>query len=311
MSDQSRRARADWAQFEAAGRDLEARAEALDLEREDLAEEIEPLRLAIEGGSIEYKRNLVDTAFRAIEEARYRSLTGRQITEIAKRFGKLAFVSTIQRQIADGTIVLRDRPRSEGEHYEPEPQTDVKQIIAEIQERVKQEPQIRTRQPVKNILMQLSRYSRELEQFKEVTASTPQDTRAGMAENFKRISEEIFASIRRNYEQLVSEERSSVAQQPQHILLRVPVKELAGLFLRQVRAAVEIRSGLLFTRDEQSGMRERLLELAERHEQVRRLIDEEERGYREISGTERIAIEVARAFAGELERRIERETEVY
>lgn len=311
MSDQNRRARADWTQFEAAGRDLEARAEALGLEREDLAEEIEPLRLAIEGGSIEYKRNLVDAAFRAMEEARYRSLTGKQITGIANQFGKLAFVCTVQRQIADGTIVLRDKPRSEGEHYEPEPQTDVKQIIAEVQERVKKEPQIRTRQPVKNILMQLSRYSRELEQFKDVTASTPQDTRAGMAENFKRTSEEIFASIRRNYEQLVQEERSAVARQPQHILLRVPIKELSGLFLRQARAAVEIRSGLLFARDEQSGMRERLLELAARHEQVRHLIDEEERGYQDISGTPRIAIEVARSFARELEKRFERETEVY
>src|SRR6056297_1532042 len=264
MSDHNRRARADWAQFEAAGKDLGARARALGLERETLAGQIEPLKLALEGGSIEYKRTLLVEAFRAIEDARYRSLTSAQILGIARQFAIFTYVCTLQRLIADGTIVVRDRPAGERAPAPPaEEAADVKSIIAEIQERVQHEPELRTRQPVKNILMQLSRYSRELEQFKEVTARTPADKRGGMAVNFRHTTDEIFASIRKNYEQLGREDRDAIASAPQHILLRLPVKKLAGLFLREARAGMEVRSGLLFAREEQSGTRELLLELAE------------------------------------------------
>ncbi len=313
MSDHNRRARADWAQFEAAGRDLTARARALGLERETLAGQVEPLKLALEGGSIEYKRTLLLEAFRAIEDARYRSLTSAQILGIARQFAIFTFVSTLQRLLADGTIVVRDRPANErtAEPTEEEPEADVKTIIAEIQERVQHEPELRTRQPVKNILMQLSRYSRELEQFKEVTARTPADKRGGMAVNFRQTTDEIFASIRRNYEQLVQADRDAIASAPQHILLRLPVKKMAGLLLREARAGMEVRSGLLFAREEQSGTRELLLELAENRAPMLELIDEEARVSLEIAGTERIANQLSLAFARELEKRIERETEVY
>jgi hypothetical protein len=314
MSDQSRRARADWTAFDATGGDLETRADALGLEREDLAAQAEPLELAVEGGILEYKRTLLNDAFRAIEQARYRSLTGAQILGIAKQFGVYAYVATVQRFMADGTMPLREhRPKAE----EPEPseadeaEADVKQIIAEIQERVKKEPELRTRQPVKNILMQLSRYSRELEQFKDVTARTPPDKRGNIAKNFRMTTEEIFASIRRNYQQLEREEREAMPTQPQNILLRIPVDKLSGLFLKQSRAAVEVRSGLLFAHEEQYQTRELLLSLADYHERMLAMVDEEETSYRELTGTDRLAILASRTFAGEVKKRIERETEVY
>ena len=311
MSDQSRRARADWAAFEAPGRDLEGRAEALGLEREVLAEQIEPLQLAVESGVIEYKRTLVDEAFRALEDARYRSLTQAQILGVASYFGIYAYVCTIQRQMADGIIVIRDHHHKEAERPEPEQQTDVKQIIAEVQERAKAEPDLRLKQPVKNILMQLSRYSRELEQFKEVTARTPADKRAPIAANFKQSTEEIFASIRRNYEQLAQDDKSSLATQPQHILLKLPIKNLSSIFVSQARASIEVRSSILFAKDEQQGTREMLLQTAERHQEFVGKIDEEAAGYKDLGQTESLARQVSRAFAQELRKKIERETEVY
>lgn len=314
MSDQSRRARAEWTAFDASGRDLEARADALGLEREDLAAQVEPLELAVEGGILEYKRTLVNEAFRAIEQARYRSLTGAQILGIAKQFGICAYVATVQRFMADGTVPLRaHRPKAdEAEPSEAEEaETDVKQIIAEIQERVQKEPELRTRQPVKNILMQLSRYSRELEGFKEVTARTPPDKRGNIAKGFRETTEEIFQSIRRNYRELEQEERRAIPTQPQNILLRIPLDKLSGLFLKQSRAAVEVRSGLLFAHEEQYQTRELLLSLADYHERMLAMIDEEEQRYRELAGTDRLAITAARTFASEVEKRIERETEVY
>lgn len=325
MSDQNRRVRSDWAQFEAAGRDLEGRARALDLEREHLAAEIEPIELAIEGGLPEYKRGRLNEAFRILADARYRSLTSAQILDVARSFGLFAYVVTIQRLIADGTLRVREHPprdRHEGSDENdapivaeapPEPQSeiDVKQIIAEIQELVQNDPDARMRQPVKNILMQLSRYRRELEQVKEITARTTPDKRAPIAENFKKTSGEIFASIRRNYEQLGLAEREAVHVEPQNVLLRVAIKELVPLLNRQVRAAMEIRSSLLHAREEQYGTRETLLALADRRDATLALVAEEEKLYGRIAGTERLVRHVARSFALEVARRVERETEVY
>lgn len=314
MSDRNRRARADWSAFEAAGRDLEGRAEALGLEREELAAQIEPLQLTVESGVLEYKRSLLNETFRAIEDARYRSLSSVQILGIAKELGIYTYVTTLQRLMADGTIVIRPhhaKPGDEPAEAPEEPEIDIKQIIAEVQERVQQDAEVRTRQPVKNILMQLSRYSRELEQFKELTARTPADKRGGIAANFRKTTEEIFASIRRNYEQLAQEERAAIPTQPQHILLRIPIRKLSGLYLKQSKSAMEVRSGLLYAREEQYQTREMLLDLAEYHAPMMKQIDEEEAHYRELAGTERLAIQVARTWAQELEKKIGRETEVY
>ena len=310
MGDQSRRVRADWTIYEAAGRDLEARAQTIGLERDELAAQIEPLELAVESGCLEYKRQALNTAFRAIEDARYRSVSSAQIAAVARQFGLYAYVTTVQRLMADGTIQIRDRQPEESVVAEPEPEIDVKKILAEIQERVKEDPALRTRQPVKNILMQLSRYTRELEQFKELTARTPAEKRGGIAENFRRTTEEIFSSIRRNYEQVQREERAAPVQ-PRHILLRIPIKPLAGLYLKQARAAMEVRSGLLYAREEQQGTREMLLALSDRHEPMLAMVDEEATSYLELSGTKELAHQMARAFARELAKRIERETEVY
>lgn len=324
MSDQNRRVRADWAQFEAAGRDLERRAEALGLEREHLAGEIEPLGLAIEGGLPEYKSTRLTEAFRVLADARYRSLTSAQILDVARSFALFAYVVTIQRLICDGTLKVREHPprdRRDGagdmeavvEEAAPEPhsEVDVKRIIAEIQELVQTDPDARMRQPVKNILMQLSRYRRELEQVKEITARTTPDKRGPIAENFKRTSGEIFASIRRNYEQLGLAEREAVRVEPKNVLLRVEIKELVPLVNRQIRTAVETRSILLHARDEQYGTRETLLALADRREETLATIAEEQAIYARIAGTDRLVRHVARAFALEVARRIERETEIY
>ena len=311
MNEQDRRARADWVQFEAAGRDLEKRAEALGLSRDDLQAQLEPLALASERGILEYKHGAAGTAFRELDQARYRSLAAGEITEVARRFGVLVFVAGVQRMMCDGVIVLKERKTQDAAPVEPDREIDVKAIIAEIEERAKADPEFRTRQPVKNILTSLSRYSRELEEFKEVTARTPPERRGQIAANFRRTSEEIFAGIRKQYEQLQAEERAAVPSEPQNILLRLPIREFSPFVLRQAKEASEVRSHLLFARDEQQGTRELLVSTADRQDRFLGLIRDEEAKYLEIGGTDRVTRAIARAFAVEIGRRLAREAEYY
>ena len=74
MSDRERRIRAEWVLIQGAGRDLEKVAEALELDRGDLEAQLEPLKLSVENGCLEYKLLLVNSIFRQLENERYKSL---------------------------------------------------------------------------------------------------------------------------------------------------------------------------------------------------------------------------------------------
>lgn len=314
MSDRESRVRADWSQIQAAGRDLETVAEALDLTREDLETQLEPLKLSVEDGCLEYKQDLINRVFRQLENERYRSLPADALDSVARDLGLIIYVSTIQRLLADGQLPLRDRPgkASEANPQAPEtPPTEVKDIIAEVQQRVKEQPDIKTRQPVKNILMQLSRYSKELNEFKELTARIPKDKAAAVGENFRKTTEEIYASIRKNYEQLLAEDDAARPREAQNILLRIDLKSISPVYQRQAREASAVRTTLRYARDEQFGTRELLLELADRHPDFDKLVQAERGRYQELGGTAAVAHEIAMAFAFEISKRITREIEYF
>ena len=312
MGDRQQRIRADWSAVEERGKDLEALGEILDLGRVDLQAQIEPLQLAVEGGCVEYKRSVAIGAFRELDGARFRSLSNAAIADLARQFSILVYIATAQRMMCDGTLVVRER-RSEPRQdpIEEETQRDIKEIIAGIQKRIGVEPEFKARPPVKNILMQLSRYTRELDALKEATERTPKEKRRPMVANFQRVTEEIYASIRRNYEQLEADELAEIPTTPQHILLRFDLKPLVPVCMRQARLASGIRSSLVYIREEQFGIRELLSESAGQADQFQKQLSEEEQKYLEIGGTETIGHRIALGFRSEIEKRIAREIDYY
>ena len=311
MSDRQRRIQSDWNAVEERARDLEALGGVLGLTREDLAAQMEPLELAVEGGCVEYKRGISLAAFRELDGARFKSLSSSAIQALAKRFSVLVYVTVAQRMLCDGTLIVRERQSETEVVTEEKPQREIKEIIAEVQERIAKEPEIKARQPVKNILLQLTRYTRELENLKEATARTPADKRPPIAANFRTVSEEIYASIRRNYEQLEADEKAEQPKPPQHILLRFDMKPVIPLCRKQARLASEIRSSLNYIREEQIGIRELLEESAGRSAQFGALLDQERSLYEEIGGTETIGLKIALGFRSEIQKRIGREIAYY
>ncbi len=313
MSDRTRRIRADWVVLQETGRDLEQLAELLGLGREELEAQIEPIKLSVEEGCLEYKQAVVNRLFRELENERYRSLSAAALAGIASDLAVLIYVTTIQRLLADGQLPLRvqQQREKEAEPEEKSAQRDIKEIIAEVEQRVKENPELRTRQPIKNILMQLNRYSKELNEFRELTERIPKEKAQAVAVNFRKITEEIYASIRRNHDLFVAEEQAAMPKKPQNVLLRIDLKSLSRVYTEQGRRASAVRSTVLFTRDEQYGTRELLIEAAGEHRHFDKLIVAERTRYRELGGTETVAREIAKAFAAEISRRIQREIEYY
>jgi len=161
------------------------------------------------------------------------------------------------------------------------------------------------------VLMQLSRYTIEMTEFREFTSRIPKEKAAAVAVNFRKTTDEIFASIRRNYEQLLSEEQSAVTKTPANILLRIDLKSVAAIYQRQAREAASVRTALNFARDEQFGTREVLIELAGRHADFEKLVEAEQLRYQELGGTANVAREIAKTFSSEIGKRIMKEVEYY
>jgi hypothetical protein len=315
MSDRDRRVRAEWGQIQSAGRDLEALADLLGLEREDLESQLEPLKLSVEEGCLEYKRNVLNSVFRELENERFKSLSSETLDRISRDLGIIVYVTTIQRLLADGQLPLRDHQARQGDDQPAEeestPSLDVKEIIADVQQRVKDDPDLRTNQPIKNVLMQLSRYSKEVNDFRELTARIPREKAAAVGANFQKTTDEIFASIRKNYEQYLADEQAALPKEPQNILMRIDLKTMVPVYQRQARETSTVRSSLGYARNEQSGTRGLLIEIAGRHPEFDRLIEEEGARYEQMGGTPALAGEIARAMTAEISKRIQREIEYF
>jgi hypothetical protein len=314
MSDRERRIRSEWGVIQSAGRDLEKVAGTLELDRDDLEAQLEPLKLSVEDGCLEYKLSIINSVFRQLANERYKSLPAATLNAISRDLGVLVYVSTIQRLLAEGQLPLRNYQNKQSDEESPAGDlapTDVKEIISEIQQRVKDEPELRTKQPVKNVLMQLSRYTKEMNEFRELTSRIPKEKAAAVAVNFRKTTDEILASIRRNYEQLLSDEQEAVPKIPQNILLRIDLKSIVPVYQRQAKEAAAVRTTLQFARDEQFGTREVLIELAGRHADFEKLVAAEQLRYQELGGTATVAREIAKAFSSEIGKRIRREIEYY
>jgi hypothetical protein len=312
MAEGQRAYTVDLRAFDAAGSDLTARAEFLELSREQLAAQIELLEASSERGCVEYKQQIASAAFRLLGEAKYKSLSTEQLNHVRTEFGILSFVTAMQRMMSLGTIRIRDIKRPDGtEAASAAPEIPIKSIIADVQQRVAADPTVKQQQEIKNILMHLQRYQREAAKLKETASGAQAQVKAAMTKNFSQQAEEIFTSIRKNYRALESDERESLRQEPGNILLRVPIKELAPLFRAQTEVTIGIRSRLARARAQGQGVREAFVESSERESEYLSLLESEFDSFGRLGGTAAVANRMAQAFAEEIRRKIALETEIY
>lgn len=307
MSDIARRVRGDWATIRAAAKRADDAAEALGLERDELISQIEPLRLSMEEGAVEYKRAQLDHAFHTLDSARFKNLDAKALQAIESRFARVIYVAMVQRLFADRTLHPR-LVKPEDPTPEVDLTPDVNSIIKEMQERVREHPEARNDQPVKNILMLLARYSKELAELKEFSGRASKTAAAAYATNFKKSSQEIFDSIKRNYAEIQARERSEASGGPSHVMLRFELEPLIPVLLTQAEFCSAMRSTVAEVRETQYGIREALVEQTGKQAQATELLERERAANLTITGSQDTARELAAAFAHEVARITERDT---
>jgi hypothetical protein len=301
------RVTAEWKGFEGVGLDPEKRSQYLGLDPEELLGEISLLRNASERGCVEYKSKRGNETMRLLEQARYRTLTSEQIAGCTDSFGKLAYVSLIQRLMCSGSLHIRDLKNTALEETKHAHRPDVKSILVDVQRRVTEDPKSKEIQEIKTILLLLSRYQRELLETKEAAAGAPPERRTAIAERFKQTSTEILTRISQNYQRLEEQESKAANRAPKSILLRLSIKDLVPLYQRQCKLAIELKTRIEWAHSENERVREALIAAGERTNGLLEMYEEEFEAFCKLGGDKRTANQLAQAFSAELQRRLELE----
>lgn len=296
MNALARRVAGDWFVLREASRSPEEIVEVLG--SPDLPQIAEGLRNTFEEGTVEYKRGVSQPALLVLEESRFRSLEHGDLDSIERAFASMVYVTLVQRLICVGIIEVRDL-RSDQIPIEDQATGDVKEIIGEIQARVRAEKGFRERPEVKNILLQVSKYRNEMDTLRKLTHNAPKETAAQIVRNSQATFGEIFASIRRNYQSIVKEDVARSPREVRNPLLKHELKPLAKLFMDQAQLFQEFRSTVAFVRTEQFRPRETLVDLADRHDEVRQTVENEKTRLVALGGSESAGRTLARQFATE------------
>jgi hypothetical protein len=273
-----RRVAGDWIEIREAAKDHFTLKDYFRLPETDVRIQIEKLNLAVEQGIVEYKRSSLNPLFRMLESSRYQSVGIETIENQLRYIQGLLYVILIERQFSNGTLKLsKERLRSAEGDISPE-DLDLKEILKELNRRIKEEPDFGKRKEVKMILLQVGMYKKEKEAISKLLATISQDKKESLLVNFKKTFGEITNKIKRIYLEMVKEESPS-ASEVRNLLDLVPLRELVPGLTAQSGSVSRVRSTLLFVKEEKYKTREILLSLEEEKGKTDGLFEEESRAF--------------------------------
>lgn len=301
MSGVDERIKGDWFEVrEALGSVSEVRVK-IGVPEPQIAEDIHGLQQS-PGGLPGYKKTRLRHAFETLEDAKYRTLESDELRSLHERFLGVALVCAVQHMIVDGTIPLPRRDVAQ-----EVPNLEIKEVIAEVQQRSVKEEGFRARPAIKNILMLISRYQREMESIKKLSVGKSKEQAAMYLRNAQNTFAEIFAGIKRNYATVIEEDMAADASVGLHPLAVVDLSRLAKPTYSQLQEVMRMAGTIGFARQEGYGVRELIVGLAAEREGWEKLVAREMALYDTVSaGTNLSPDGVNQHFVSEIVRVLER-----
>ena len=288
---------------------------------------------AIEGGIFEFKRRRLVLQLTKLEEAAYTSelfgaLASERIATTA-----LLMVCAAERAILTGEIRFLSDEENRDEQTignsesnnesktptEPPPETgerledqvaderanaDIKRIVSDIQEIVAADPSMKMHAAIKNILLQLQKYREEASTYQKLKEQATSYRLEMYSKTFAASFSKIFESIRKNYKSFLDEQEEIRHRKRGSMLDTIETKAWARLILRQIEEINRIRATFLFVEREHSGMREPLVALGARKEEIIAMVDQERRLTEDLAGGEDAGHRLSRIIAVEVARRL-------
>ena len=307
----------DWIELREKSNDLYSLLDFLAVPPNHVRVAADALRHSVEQGIVEFKRNQLAPILVTLEAARYKSLAADDMGVQERTLSVLLLAILLQRLLC-AEIVPLTRPREEKRDFGVE-SLQVSAILADINARIKTDPNLRGHPAVKNVLMQVQRYNAENQKMRELIQTIKPEMRTSFLGNFTRTFEEIIGSIRRQYSVLLLEDAAAEkARKEGFSLAVVPLKELVPLLASQAKEVSRFRSTLAHAREEKYKTREALVRLYDSRQVVLKLVEDEVKLYRRLcqriqqSSIDACAAAMASGFrdevAGLMEKQGKRET---
>ena len=249
MVDLERRISGDWIEAREAAAEQYALVKFFRLDADRLHDIARSLRLSVEEGSLEYKRALLRPVFLSLEGMQYHSVSFVELELHEQPLANLLFVILLQRLVCAGVIApAKGKPAQviSTEHI------PVDAILANLKQRIRQNPDFQKHPSVKNIIVQLTMYQKEKRKMEELLPGITADKHSTFRRNFQAVFQRIFASIRKNYGDLLVEEEARRREQEgqSDILYRASLKSLIPLLNDQAKEVSRLRSTLAFARSD-------------------------------------------------------------
>jgi hypothetical protein len=311
MMDLERRIQGDWIEEREAAADQFKLIRYFHLTVERLHDIARSLRLCVEEGILEYKRALLRPVFLSLEGMQFATVSLAELELHELPLSNLLFVVLLQRLVCLGAIApARGKPIQiiSTEHI------PVDAILANLKQRIRLNADFLKHPSVKNIIVQVALYQKEKRKMDELQPGITPDKMVHFRRNFQLIFQRIFASIRKNYADLLVEEEARRREQESHadILYQASLKSLVPLLNDQARALSRLRSTLSFARLDKYKTRPILVSVYKEKAFFSGLMDRESAGYARLcdelgrsSGLDCSAA-LGRRLAGELVRVLEK-----
>lgn len=290
----------DWYDMRQVVEDHHAYEELLEIDELGITQLLQELRASVERGTVEMKRRLVNGIITFVDSLQFDTRSFQDFEQHILAARKATYLVLLQRSYCAGEIAPRRIASVDADPMENAVrQTEFKTIVENIQKRIAKDNSARNHPMVKNILFQVTRYRRELENMKELAPNIPKEKSAAFTENYKRTFEEITRKVQDSYAALLREEVAPDKHEgPKSMFGRFDMKQLVPFFTAQAQELTRIRSVLSYAGRERYKTREILAEIFRKKDQTLALVE------REIKEYERMwfghGSELAREFAGEV-----------
>ena len=297
MDDLEKRVAGDWFDLRENAENPWDLEDYLGLELKDYLDLMQELRLSVEEGVIEYKRKVLIPLFGFLDSMRYDSRGFEELSHQAHSLVPLIYSLLTQRLIARGSLRLRKDEIS----IQAEQELGIKEIIQDVNQRIKEEPKTGQNPYIKNIIMQVSRYKKELEDMKSLSPKIPEEKAKAISDNFKKTFDTIHKSIAENYAAFLREEMQALYESVKsNPLTKYDVKAISKLYTRQAQEVSRIRSTLMFAGEEGYQTRAYLVDIVKRKDTILQTFREEKQVYKNLAGSDEEALMLTKAFTGEI-----------
>ena len=201
----------------------------------------------------------------------------------------------------------RTSPSSEQSGEDP---PDIKSVVQEVKNMLKDKPELRNHQEVKKIMLQLKYYNTELEKMRSLAPNIPPEKAEGFKRNFQTTFNEIAQKIAASYTTLMNEEMERNRPKEQlPILKRYDFETMDKLFREQIANGARIFSTIRHAEQEKYQMREILVELSAGEPYYAGFFDRELKNYKQIAPFDDDYLKISRAFGTQVLRYYERYAE--